>query len=59
MISPREGKWNGRLRFLEGQNRTHRLYFCFYKNEFNSPTVKHERKIAELTIRQQYSTLYI
>ena len=25
--------------FLEGQNRNHRLYFCFYKNGFNSPTV--------------------
>ena len=24
------GKWNGRFHFLEGQNRNHRLYFCFY-----------------------------
>ena len=25
--------------FLKGLNRYHRLYFCIYKNGFNSPTV--------------------
>ena len=39
IIKAGPGKWNRKLRFLEGQNRNHRLYFYFYKNGFNLLTV--------------------
>ena len=40
MISlPRKGKMESYIMFLEGQNRNHRLYFCFYKSGFNLLTI--------------------